>query len=223
MAGGMSNKISNVLGVPIPTPLGRQFKIRSNKNVGYPTRNNDDIVYLANKTSWIRMVSSVQVINEDQKYFNEKFPTLGLSAPDDLSKRFVLFGGVSENNNGKQSKRYGINGSNAAYSPLGEPEINAYGYRPMPGITDVSIETQGRLGSIRMATVNFKVWDKYQLDVMDALYFKLGYMMFLEWGHTVYYDNNEKLQKSEYVQIDPFENGIKKEKILKILESNLFV
>jgi len=220
MAGGMSNKISNVLGVPIPSPLGQQLKIRSKKNVGY-NRNNDDIVYLANKTSWIRMISSVQVINEDQKYFNERFPTLQLSQPDDLAKRFVLFGGVSENNNNAYTLRSGISGQNAAYSPLGEPEINKYGYRPMPGITDASIETQGRLGSIRMATINFKVWDKYQLDIIDALYFKLGYTMFLEWGHTVYYDNDEKLQKSEYVQIDPFEKGIKKEKILRQIAQNV--
>jgi len=217
---GMSNKISNVLGVPIPGPLGQQLKIRSKKNVGY-TRNNDDIVYLANKTSWVRMVSSVQVIGEDQKYFNDLFPILDLSGPDDLAKRFVLFAGVSENNNNAYTLKSGISGIKAAYSPLGEPEINKYGYRPMPGITDASIETQGRLGSIRMATINFKVWDKYQLDVMDALYFKLGYTMFLEWGHTVYYDNDEKLQKSEFVQIDPFEKGVKKEKILRQIAENV--
>ena len=43
----------------------------------------------------------------------------------------------------------------------------------MPGITNVNIETQGKLGSVRAATINFKCWDKDQLDVMDALYFKL--------------------------------------------------
>ena len=66
MSGGMSNKISNVLGVPIPSPLAQQLKIRSEKNVGGNRddnfyRDNDNLVYLANKTSWVRLVSSVNV------------------------------------------------------------------------------------------------------------------------------------------------------------------
>ena len=75
----------------------------------------------------------------------------------------------------------------------------------MPGITSVQIDTQGALGSIRAATINFKVWDKDQLDIIDALYFKLGYTMLLEWGNTFYYKTgNSELLKGEDSQIDPF-------------------
>jgi len=97
---------------------------------------------------------------------------------------------------------------------LGEKEIQDYGYRPMPGITSVNIETQGRLGSVRAATINFKCWDKNQLDILDALYFKLGFTMFLEWGHTFYYPNNSnKIETTEIYSIDPFEENLTKEEI----------
>jgi hypothetical protein len=230
MSGGMSNKISNVLGVPIPSPLAQQLQVRSRKNVGGSQsdnfyRDNDNLVYLANKTSWVRLFSSVNVKGEDLDYFKNNFG-LALTDPTDLAKQFVLFGGTSQfsksaNQEGQYNFRAGLRKTNGAYGILGDKEISDYGYRPMPGITDASIETQGRLGSIRMATINFKVWDKYQLDVMDALYFKLGYTMFLEWGHTVYYDNNEKLQKSEFHQIDPFEPALKKEQIVRKIAENI--
>jgi len=227
MPGGMSNKISNVLGVPIPSPLAQQLKIRSEKNVGGKKedsfyRDNDNLVYLANKTSWVRLVSSVNVIGDDREYFKNNFDLALDNADDaDLAKQFVLFGGTSQFFQNKYTSRAGLRKTNSAYGMLGNEEIKEYGYRPMPGITEASIETQGRLGSIRMATINFKVWDKYQLDIMDALYFKLGYMMFLEWGHTVYYDNTGKLKQSEYEQINPFEKGIKKEKILRQIATNV--
>jgi hypothetical protein len=234
---GMSNKISNVLGVPIPVPLRLQLAVRSRKNLGLKEQNyyrdNDNLVYLANKTSWVRLVSSINVTEEDFDYFKTEFPNLHLTNPEDLAKKFVLFGGTSFygklQDAGKETYniRSGIDGDNPAYGILGANEIKKYGYRPMPGITDVKIETQGRLGSIRMATINFKVWDKMQLDIMDALYFKLGYTMFLEWGHTVYYDNGDgltkesSLQKSEFNQLNIFEKDLKKEKILRQISENV--
>jgi hypothetical protein len=91
--------------------------------------------------------------------------------------------------------------------------VKDYGYRPMPGITDVQIQTQGRLGSIRQATVNFKVWTKDQLDIIDTLYFKMGYHMFLEWGHMYYYDMTGKLNQMGPT-IDPFAQNLTKEQLL---------
>ena len=88
---------------------------------------------------------------------------------------------------------------------MGNQEVQDFGYRPMPGLSRVVIETQGRMGSIRGATIEFKVWDKSQLDVMDALYFKLGYSMFLEWGNTFYYaSDSDDLKSSELFSLDPF-------------------
>ena len=91
----------------------------------------------------------------------------------------------------------------------------------MPGLSRVVIETQGKMGSIRGATIEFKVWDKSQLDVMDALYFKLGYSMFLEWGNTFYYaSDSDDLKSSELFSLDPFKEKLEKGEINKALGKN---
>ena len=228
---GMSNQLSNVLGVAIPYDLKRQLTIRSQK-IGADTRSSDDIQYLANKSCWVRLVSSVRI--KDLEYFRKYFPNLDVKDPDSLAKKFILFAGTSEYIKNQQSKsgfEYNLRsgfGADGSYGMLGNVETQLYGYRPMPGITDVRIETQGKLGSIRAATINFKVWDKAQLDIVDALYFKLGYTMFLEWGHTTYFDNADtldfagpKLQRSDLKQIDPFAEDLKKEIILREISTRI--
>lgn len=226
---GMSNQISNVLGVAIPYDLKRQLMIRS-KKLEADHRSDDDVTYLLNKSCWVRLVSSVNVV--DLEYFRKYFPDLDLTKPDSLAKKFVLFGGTSEYIGNEKNFSYNLRsgfGPNGSYGMLGNIETQLYGYKPMPGITDVRIETQGKLGSIRSATINFKAWDKLQLDIIDALYFKMGFAMFLEWGHTMYFDNGDngndintsKLKKSELLQIDPFEPGVKKETILRKVSKNI--
>jgi hypothetical protein len=222
----MSNKISNVLGVALPVELRDQIDLRSKKN-SLDQRDNENIIYLTNKSCWVRLVSSIKINDSDElKYFQTYFPTLDLKDPDSLAKKFVLFAGTSYYDESNQKHEYklrsGIGSNNSAYSPLGNVEIQNRGYRPMPGITDVKIETLGKLGSIRSATINFKVWDKEQLDVIDALYFKMGYTMFLEWGQSVYYkidydkNNSERLVTLDLDQIDPFKIDNKEALLRKI-------
>ena len=223
----LDNKISNIIGAKLPQWVLNQLGTRSFQN-NQDYRDNNNILYLANKTAWVRLVSSVDIVDQqDQNYFKT---TLGVNIQDKttLAKEFVLFGGTSKylNKNSYQI-RSGI-GKDGAYGMLGDDEIKKYGYKPMPGITSVNIETQGRLGSVRAATVNFKCWDKSQLDIIDALYFKLGFTMFLEWGHTYFYpsfENNQKvdpnkIQSTELYSIDPFEPGLSKEKVFFQIAQN---
>ena len=228
---GLDNKISNVLGAALPYWLKNQIQLRSQYN-NQSKRDDLNISYLTNQTAWVRLVSSVNInakngmdqLSDDMSYFKNTLGISDLKTPEDLAKKYMLFGGTTQYINENQNKlRFGL-GQDGAYGMLGEQEINKFGYRPMPGISDVKIETQGRLGSVRMATINFKVWDKMQLDVMDALYFKLGYTMLLEWGHTVYIsqDANSPVQfnYSEFYAIDPFQSGITKEKLNLQLAQN---
>ena len=227
---GLDNKISNIIGTSIPTWLLKQLEARSKKNT-LDSRDTQNILYLANKTAWIRLVSSINIAEQDISYFH----TLGanISNVDDLAKNYVLFGGTSKykGNNNRNAPSYDIRSgikNDGAYNLLDNTEINDYGYRPMPGITGVSIETQGALGSIRGATINFKVWDKYQLDIMDALYFKLGFSMFLEWGHTYFYHSPGEspnidpnvIYSTEDYSIDPFTANLKKEDIYTQISKN---
>ena len=224
------NKISNVIGTHIPNWLLEQLQTRSKKGT-QANRDNANLLYLGNKTGWVRLVSSINITAEsDTKYFSE-LTGLTLTKPEDLAKNFVLYGGVSKYNKEtifREDGRLKFNfkdintdtnyalrkGFKETYSLLGDQEVRDFGYRPMPGLSRVVIETQGRLGSIRGATIEFKVWDNSQLDVIDALYFKLGYTMFLEWGNTFYYESNsDQLKSSEFFSLNPFEDRLTKEQI----------
>ena len=253
----MDNKISNVIGVPIPQWLIEQFRVRSEKGAGYNQRDVSELQFLANKTAWVRLVSSVEVSGDDNRYFSkylkdekliryliEENPKTFSTSVNSLAKNFILFSGTSKyqkSADGKsysQSLRSGL--GEGSYGMLGEEEINRYGYLPMPGITSVTIETMGRMGSVRSATVNFKVFDKLQLDIIDALYFKLGYTMLLEWGHTYYYETppaqvafgdfsvssylssyRPQLKSTEDLMIDPFAPNLTKEKVNYQIALNL--
>jgi hypothetical protein len=227
---GLDNKISNIIGTAIPTWLLKQLEARSDKNT-LSNRDTQNILYLANKSAWIRLVSSINIAPQDISYF-QKLGT-NINNVDDLAKNYVLFGGTSKykENNNRNAPSYDIRSgikNDSAYNLLDNTEINDYGYRPMPGITGVSIETQGALGSIRGATINFKVWDKDQLDIMDALYFKLGFSMFLEWGHTYFYHSPREspnidpnaIYSTEDYSIDPFRANLKKEDIYSQVSKN---
>jgi hypothetical protein len=238
----LDNKISNIIGTKLPNWVLNQLETRANKNT-QDYRDNDNILYLTNKSAWVRLVSSVDIGSEDLIYFKNEFGAnlkvigLGVEAselnpilnPTSLSKEYVLYGGTSKYlNKNSYGLRSGID-YDGAYGMLGKSEVQKFGYKPMPGITNVTIDTQGKLGSVRAATINFKCWTKNQLDIIDALYFKLGFTMFLEWGHTYFYysgQNNQngdpnKIVSTELYSIDPFEKDLDKEDIqLKIAQNS---
>lgn len=228
MAAPDLDKICNIAGYPIYSWTADQLNIRANKGAT-PKRSDDDLLYLANKGAWIRVISSID-LNKDAtspdgkltKYVAGLMPSPSKDiSKDNLAKDYILYGGtstyispdISATSNigaptragGSMLLRSGV-GADGAYSMLGKKEVQNFGYRPMPGITSMTIESIGRLGALRQATIKFKVWDKSQLDLMDVLYFRLGYSIIIEWGHAKYYDNRGVLQSSEQYMIDPFSN-----------------
>jgi peptidoglycan hydrolase FlgJ len=194
------NQICNIAGYPMYSWASDQLKKRS-EILSNQNRTEDQINYLGNKGAWIRVVSSVNLEDSFIKYFKEQYDIDATG--DSLAKKFILFGGTSTY---ESRLRSGIN-PGGSYALLGDTEVNAYGYRPMPGITSVTIESTGRMGSVRQATVNFRVSDKMQLDVMDALYFRPGFTLLIEYGHAKYIDNNGNLQSTESLMMDPFKNN----------------
>lgn len=55
-------------------------------------------------------------------------------------------------------------------------------YRIMPGIEGVEIDNKGRFGSLREATVKFKVHTPFHLELYQLLYMTPGIHVSLEWG-----------------------------------------
>ena len=57
--------LSNIIGAPFDKYILDQLNVRSKKNA-LETRTNEDVLYLANKMSWTRLVSSIRVNPENQ-------------------------------------------------------------------------------------------------------------------------------------------------------------
>lgn len=231
-----SDKISNVIGAPFAEHVLTQLNLRAAHNStgagDVPSRSNEEILFLANKMSWVKLTSSVRIIPElsitaDAQYnttitykpLKPFYDNLGLDPsiyknPDDLAKNWTLEAGTSKANGANIELRYGI-GPDGAYGLGGTEEL---GYRPMPGLTSVTIDTKGTLGSLREATIQFKAWNMNQLNVIEALYFRLGYSMLLEWGHNQFYTNvNKEGSGGNFTTntygIDPFQTKLRKEKV----------
>jgi len=219
------DKICNIAGYPMYRWTAAQIQKRS-EILQNESRSDSDLLYLANRGSWFRAVSSIdlfpldsskgvlyaqpsQIIRDFQQITPENVMIKSMS---DLAKNYILFGGVSAYAQPGGGLRSGID-PNGAYGMLGSSEVHTYGYKPMPGITSATVETTGKMGSLRQATINFKVWNKQQLDIIDALYFRPGYSILLEWGHTKYYTNSGNLESSEQFMIDPFTKKMTKEEI----------
>jgi len=97
------------------------------------------------------------------------------------------------------SKKKGFWNSGKAYG-LGGTE---FGLQPMPGIESAEIQCLNR-GSIKKATVTIKAFNKFQLDVIELLYLRLGYIMMLEWGWDKYYEDKNTLKKTMNTVIEDY-------------------
>ena len=217
-----SDKLSNVIGAPFAEYVLTQLNLRAAHNSTgegvVPTRSDEEILFLANKMSWVKLTSSVRVQPESNNGaptpISEFYKKLGLdyANPEDLAKNWTLEAGTSKANGANIDLRYGI-GPEGAYGLGGTEEL---GYRPMPGLTSVTIDTKGTLGSLREATISFKVLNMNQLNVIEALYFRLGYSMLLEWGHNQFYINANQQGgggtfTSNTYGINPFQANLRKE------------
>lgn len=218
--------LSNVIGAPFSENVLEQLYQRAARN-STTIRSNEEVLFLANKTAWVRMISSIDIdldntvkvgstLTAADTDLGKYYQRLGINDtsnyPDgtSLAKRWILEAGCSINNGNSVDLRSGL-GQEGAYGLGG---IEQQGYRPMPGLTSVQIDTAGRLGSLRVANINFKVWNMNQLNVIEALYFRLGYSMLLEWGHTQYYTNKSEFVASDiYGMSNPFDDKLRKEDV----------
>jgi hypothetical protein len=147
-------KLSNVIGAPFSDYVLKQIYTRA-YNGSTSNRTPEQVLYLANKVAWARLVSSVNISN-DVLGLVRKNLQVDFRAPEDLAKNWILEAGTSIQTGTGIKLRQGI-GTDGAYGLGGTQEL---GYRPMPGLTSLVIETTGRLGSLRQAklTLRFGIW-----------------------------------------------------------------
>jgi hypothetical protein len=109
--------------------------------------------------------------------------------------------------------------TNTAYGDFAigaDASSDGYGIVPMPGIVDATVRTKSAYGSLKEAKVNFEVHNQRQLEIMEMLYMRPGYMVLLEWGWCPYINNEGNIVKNlELVEdkTDIYSNTITQEKI----------
>ena len=137
---------------------------------GMITRNPAFLHQLNSRSAWVRMTSGVD-----------------FEGSSTLAKNYVLQGGVlnyslqGKKDNFTQKNGLG-DGSNAYSNKSQGGAINRTGIKPMPGITNVAIQSKGAYGSLQEATVTFNCWDIKQLEELELLYMRPGYTVLLEFG-----------------------------------------
>jgi len=213
--------MGNLIGEPISPRILEQIDSRQKMHgAGYNSEsiNRNPLVlnYLNNRNSWIKMASGVSIEGEKGK---EKLKDIFSQASDQttkstdienlkgtgLAKNLVLFNTIQSINDYDANlpqpylSRSGVrkdnllsNSIDKMYGGLGG---NSQGLQPVGGITDFTVESLNR-GSIRKASVNIKVYNKFQFNLVELVYLRLGYIMILEWGWDKYVSNIEKIKDS---------------------------
>ena len=126
-----------------------------------------------------------------------------------LARNLVLSNGTSEiNSNGSKSQKFGVLGNEYNSEDIFEGNHNYgfgsdkdWGLVAMPGLEGVDIKSKN-MGSLREATVNIRANSESQFKLLDTIYNRIGYTMFLEWGHGVFFNSEGK-----YVS-NPIEDGV---------------
>lgn len=185
----------SIIGEPTDKYVVDQVKYRQQvygKGIeGNTIRSIEERNYLNNRTAWIKMGSSVSV--DDTAL---RLPT-GLSNLDEykginLATKAILFNGLSSLNEQQRSGVELVKNSyfnNSVYG-LGGTQ---FGIQPMPGINSINIDSKNR-GSIRTATVDITAFNKFQFELIETLYLRLGFTMLIEWGWDKYIDENGKIK-----------------------------
>ena len=174
------------------------------------TRTAQEMSYLNSKTSWVKMASSVSVNSDVEgsskmtklQNSNEEGNSVKGKRGMSLAQSAVLHNtiydynkksfnsGVSTNNTLLNNKSYGFGGTE-------------FGLKPSPGITGFNVKHENR-GSIRSSELTIIAYNKFQFELIETLYLRLGFTMIVEWGHSKYLKNDSTIETPTNTLIDNY-------------------
>ena len=192
---------------------------------GTSLRTNDQLQYLNNRNAWVKLASSVNILADvtvpstpeesvAQRYGLEftgtlvplgesKLINIGIKDTSNylgtkLAEKAVLFNTISQYtpDGALSNNRAGVTNTSDLWNDSFTYGIGGteFGIQPPPGIIGVTIDSINR-GSIRKANITLKAHNKFQFDIIELLYLRLGFTMMLEWGWDKYLDTNGKIQQ----------------------------
>ena len=214
----------NIIGEPINEVILEQISNRQTINgAGYNdtsiSRSPEVLNYLNNRTAWVKMASGISIgdaavyqlteISKQEGGYISEVEIQNLKGTS-LAKNLVLFNTIqSFDAQGKNeyTARSGVREDNLLQNGLGKMYGgiggNSQGLQPVGGITGITVENINR-GSIAKATVNIKVYNRFQFNLVELVYLKLGYIMMLEWGWDKYIDKIDKENDSVEIKNMPY-------------------
>lgn len=215
--------MANIIGEPLSSYVYNQIKTRQKiHGSGVDSlRTPEQLVYLNSKNAWVKMASGVRVKPErlatekdaSNNSINSKYGW------DELAKEFILYSGISRKVGTTLQPRgtsnrtninniydwyegtYNINPFASSNSITGE-----FGLNPMPGIESVDVQCINR-GSTKKVTVKLTCFTPEQFKVIDLLYLRIGYTMFIEWGWAPYMENSTTLVSDYATLIERGDTG----------------
>lgn len=202
--------MGNILGEPFKEYVQKQIKVRQKIHGSgallNDTRTLEEIEYLNSRNSWVKLASGVSLDKQRMDLLKGNPLVEGVPLGKSLARGNILWNGLISNTftedfdptGATYSDRAGIEGGTfGAYGVGGFGGNDGdFGFSPMPGIVEAEVKTLNR-GSIKKASVTIKAHNKYQFDVIDVLYLRLGYSVMLEFGYSKYYDNNESFTTAD--------------------------
>jgi hypothetical protein len=209
MAGGIGSAISG--------DVVRQLNIRKDVIGKTSGKTREDLLYTTSKTGWVKLSSSVNTLTDEEAAQLKKQQGRGkINGSNTLAGYNILMGGLLDPN---RNLRAGIDttgnyNSKAAYNT----DLNSTGLRPMPGITSMNVKSKNTYGTLREAEVKFICWTLEDFERMDKLYLRPGFTMMLEWGHSLYLNEDGKLETTiETVPNGFFANGVTMTSVLNTI------
>jgi hypothetical protein len=189
--------MANIIGEPFSPWVKTQIEKRQ-EALGKTNIDPNTLKWVTTKAPWLRLASSVNIDGSITTKLGLNTNLQGSA----LAKNFILFGGAANESGNLQS---GINFSNSALAgEYGWGGIGERGFVPMPGITSADV-TYYNNGALAKASVKIKAFSREQFALIDYLYMRPGYSVLLEFGHTVYLDNNGELQQWDKFQSGPLD------------------
>jgi len=193
--------MANIVGEPFDEWVNKQIDNRQ-KVHGSQNRDSKILSYLNSKTGWTKLTSGVKVDNDDRMKKIGLYPHNFTDTR--LAERFILFGGVFDENSPETLNAGIYRGNDKGQSILDNKAYglggNDFGLRPMAGIKSAETKFRNR-GSIREGTIQIKCWDRTQFEIINILYLRLGFPILLEWGHTIIVDSRGKITPTQNFDI----------------------
>ena len=201
----------------VPDDVLEQIRVREEKFAS-PNKTVEEIEAIHGNTVWCLLRSGIDTPKKDSDRF--KMPSTHEGREEIMktcTNEYALMGvlggelhpvnGTGEfNNSGKLSGVQLLMSDNTGKAYRDTTQ----GHKPIPGISGFTVQTKDTWGMILEATINIKVWSRDDLEDMDRIYFKPGFPALFEWGHTLFFTPDGKVEKNQALMVSNnrfFEGG----------------